>query len=183
MKKNIIWERKELCSTEFLQLQTSGDNAIANSTIISIYNEFPVKIDYKIELNNWITKKVNIEIPNLEKALFIETNTNRQWFDQNGNELSELYGAIDIDISCTPFTNSLPINRSKWIINNPQNFRMVYIKVPELTLMNVKQVYTLIKEEKDYLLFDYKSSAIHTTIKFDKNGYVLDYPNLFNRKY
>lgn len=183
MKQIAIWENTKTIGSEFLGLKKSGDFAKVDSSIISIENGAPLKIEYKVELTNWFTKNVKIEILNLDKSLFLETNFDHQWFDQDGNELTELSEAIDIDISCTPFTNSLPINRLNWTLNQPQRLQMAYIKVPEFKLTKVEQVYTLIKEEKDYQLFNYKSPSIHTTIKVDKNGLVLDYPKRFNRRY
>ncbi|MFD3445292.1 putative glycolipid-binding domain-containing protein [Microbacteriaceae bacterium 4G12] len=183
MNKIAIWEKLESYGTEFLEITPSDNLFKANSTVISMDNGFPNKINYNIELNNWFVRNLNLEIPNLGKSLYIETNHDRQWFDKEGNELIELYGAIDIDISCTPFTNSLPINRSKWILNEPQSFKMVFITIPELTLKKVDQIYTLIEEGKDYQRFDYKSGSFHSTIKVDMDGLVIDYPKLFNRIY
>lgn len=183
MKQIAIWENKKSAGSEFLEVKSSEDTTIAKSSIISIENNTPLKIEYKIELTNWFTKNVKIDLLNLGKSLYLESNHNHQWFDQHGNELPELSGAIDIDISCTPFTNSLPINRVDWSLNKPQSFLMVYIKVPELTLKKVEQVYTLIKEEKDYQMFDYRSSSFQSTIQVDKDGLVIEYPKLFKRKY
>lgn len=183
MKQIAIWENKKSAGSEFLEVKSSEDTSIAKSSIISIENNTPLKIEYKIELTNWFTKNVKINLLNLGKSLYLESNQNHQWFDEHGNEIPELSGAIDIDISCTPFTNSLPINRVDWRLNKPQSFLMVYIKVPELALKKVEQVYTLIKEEKDYQMFDYRSSSFQSTIQVDKDGLVIEYPKLFKRKY
>ncbi|MFS0782192.1 putative glycolipid-binding domain-containing protein [Bacillus sp. 1P06AnD] len=183
MKKFAIWEKREVYSSELLEISTSNDVTTVNSTIISLESGSPLKINYQITLNRWFTKNLYLNIPHLDKSLFIQTNPKRQWFDKEQNELTELYGAIDIDLSCTPFTNTLPINRSNWIINQPQIFHMVYIKVPELTLKKVKQIYTLIKDEDDYQLFSYRSATFQTTIMIDRDGLVIDYPKLFHRKY
>lgn len=183
MKQTAIWENSRTFGAEYLEITTSGDHTIATSAVISVEEGSPIKVDYKIELNSWFTKTVKIEISNSEKSLYLETNANHQWFDQDGNERPELSGALDIDISCTPFTNTLPIKRMQWIIGQPQICQMVYIKVPELTLKKVEQIYTLIKDEKDYQVFDYKSPSYHAVIQVDKEGLVMDYPGLFIRKY
>lgn len=183
MNKIAIWENLKSYGTEFLEIITSDTLSKVNSTVISMENGFPNKIDYTIELNDWFIKNLSIEIPNTGKSLYIETNSDRQWFDQKGNEIKELYGAIDIDISCTPFTNSLPINRTKWIINEPHIFKMVFITIPELNIKKVEQIYTLIDEGNDYRMFHYKSGSFESLIKVDSNGLVINYPKLFNRKY
>lgn len=176
-------ENLESYGTEFLEVMTSDTLSKVNSTVISMENNFPYKIDYTIELNNWFIKTLMIEIRNTGKSLYLKTNSEQQWFDEKGNEIKELYGAIDIDISCTPFTNTLPINRTKWALNEPKFFKMVYIAVPELNFKKVEQVYTLIQEGKDNRIFHYKSGSFESMIKVAQNGLVSNYPELFKRKY
>ncbi|QDP42072.1 hypothetical protein FN924_03085 [Radiobacillus deserti] len=47
---------------------------------------------------------------NVDKINSLELHT-------DGESIDSLKGAIDIDISVTPFSNSLPINRINWSIN------------------------------------------------------------------
>lgn len=183
MNKIAVWENLKSYGTEILEIITSDTLSKVNSTVISLENDSPYKIDYTIELNDWFIKNLIIEIPNTGKSLYLETNSDRQWFDQKGNEIKELYGAIDIDISCTPFTNTLPINRTKWVLNEPQIFKMVFIIIPELNIKKVEQIYTLIEEGNDNRMFHYKSGSFESMIKVDLDGLVINYPKLFKRKY
>lgn len=183
MNKIAVWENLKSHGTEFLEIITSDTLSKANSTVISMENDSPYKIDYTIELNDWFIKNLTIEIPNTGKSLYLETNSDRQWFDQKRNEIKELNGAIDIDISCTPFTNTLPINRTKWVLNEPQIFKMVFITIPEMNIKKVEQIYTLIEEGNNNRMFHYKSGSFESMIKVDRDGLVINYPKLFNRKY
>jgi hypothetical protein len=49
-----------------------------------------------------------------------------RWFDAKGTHLAELDGCIDIDISATPFTNTLPIRRLQLKHGAAQVLRCVY---------------------------------------------------------
>ncbi|KIL45112.1 putative glycolipid-binding domain-containing protein [Jeotgalibacillus soli] len=148
MKKTVVWENNEFFGLENMELSNTDHKINIESSVISFANKYPYKLNYRISLdNNWIVRQIAIEINNLNTSLHVSSNGKGQWFDEKGNDLPHLDGAIDIDLSCTPFTNSLPINRSKWIQNVPLIFEMVFISVPDLTLKKVDQHYTLIDEK------------------------------------
>ncbi|MGE6260465.1 putative glycolipid-binding domain-containing protein [Heyndrickxia sporothermodurans] len=181
-KKTIIWENSEYYGTEYMELSFFENKIEANSTIIRIEKDVPSKINYWILLDtNWTVKQLKIELNNGNRELHLSSNGGGQWFDKAGNEILELNGAIDIDISCTPFTNSLPINRLKWDQNGPINFEMVFINVPDLTYKKVNQSYELLKDTSDKRIFYYKSGSFESIIEVDLNGQVLFYPELFRR--
>lgn len=184
MKKSIIWETINFFGTEYMELSFLENIIDVDSTVISLEKNIPSKVNYKISLDtNWIVEHLHIESSNPNKDLFISSNGKGHWFDKNGDEILELNGAIDIDLSCTPFTNSLPINRLKWKQNVPINFEMVFINVPDLTYKKVKQSYELIKETTNNRQFYYKSGTFESTIEVDTEGLVLFYPELFKRYY
>ena len=184
MVKTVVWENNEFFGTEYMKLSFMDNKIDIDSTIISIENNIPYKVNYNISLDtNWVVKQVHMEIDNLNKSLHISSNGKGQWFDGEGDEIHELNGAIDIDISCTPFTNSLPINRLKWKQNVSTNFEMVFITVPDMTYKKVKQSYTLTKDAIEKREFHYQSGAFETDIQVDTDGLVIVYPKIFTRQF
>ncbi|MGE7625278.1 putative glycolipid-binding domain-containing protein [Viridibacillus sp. NPDC096237] len=184
MKKSMVWENNEFFGIEYMELSFLDNKIDVDSTVISIENNIPYKINYNISLDtDWVVKKLHIDIGDSNKSLKISSNGKGQWFDIKGNEIHELDGAIDIDISCTPFTNSLPINRFEWDHNTSKNFEMVFISIPDMTYKKVKQSYTLIKDTVDSREFQYKSGTYETKIEVDINGLVITYPGVFTRKF
>jgi hypothetical protein len=59
--------------------------------------------------------------------------------------LHDLNGAIDIDLSISPFTNTLPIRRMDLAPGNSADIVAAYIRVPELTATRDPQRYTCIE--------------------------------------
>ena len=102
--------------------------------------------------------------------------------DENGKRLDALNGAVDIDISVTPFTNSLPINRHVWQLGQARDFEMVYIQVPSMAVRKVRQTYILL-DSKENRTFEYRSGDFQSVITVDEYGLVTDYPELFARRY
>ena len=102
------------------------------------------------------------------------------WSDDRAEPLPALRGCIDIDISATPLTNSLPLWRCDWIIDQPQRFAMSWIDADAMTVRRDEQIYTRLAETR----FRYQSAdgGFERIITVDGDGLVLDYPGLFSRE-
>lgn len=184
MKKTVVWENNKIFGSEYIELNFSKDSIEVSSIVISIENNIPNKVNYIISLDpNWVVKRLHLENSFNNKEINISSNGKGEWFDQNGDEIYELKGTIDVDISCTPFTNSLPINRINWGENVSNNFEMAYISVPDLTYKKVKQSYKLLDTTNNNRKFNYKSSTFESIIEVDSDGLVISYPDLFTRRY
>ena len=102
------------------------------------------------------------------------------WFDASGKPLPKLNGAIDIDLSASPFTNTLPIRRLKLRAGQSAEIVTVYILVPALTLMTDPQRYTCLEPLKRYR-YESIDSDFTREIEVDSRGLVVTYPGLFRR--
>ncbi|HTM77436.1 MAG TPA: putative glycolipid-binding domain-containing protein [Devosia sp.] len=96
------------------------------------------------------------------------------WSDDRADPIPELRGCIDIDLSATPLTNSLPIWRTDWT-EAPQRFRMAWIDLEALTVVADQQIYTRL----DATHFRYQSGDFERVLEIDADGLVLRYPGLF----
>ncbi|WP_413375872.1 putative glycolipid-binding domain-containing protein [Alkalihalobacillus sp. 1P02AB] len=143
MKKTMVWENIETRGLEYMELTSDDKEIIVKSTIINTTN-LPTKMEYKVILNNnWTVSKLEVKNSKHGRELFISSNGLGKWFDEDRRELEHLEGAIDIDLSCTPFTNSLPINRADWKVNEP-SYR-VYCCAEQWTIFGLKNNTVFIK--------------------------------------
>jgi uncharacterized protein len=95
----------------------------------------------------------------------------------DGTSRPDLAGCVDIDINCTPLTNTLPVRRLNWSGEATHDIDVAYVTVPELTVRKVSQRYTRL----DPSLFRYESGSFRRDLRFDERGFVLDYPGLWRR--
>jgi hypothetical protein len=105
---------------------------------------------------------------------------NGNWSDASGKPVRKLAGAIDIDLSVTPFTNTLPIRRLNLRSGASADIVAVYIVAPALTLATDPQRYTCLEPRK---LYRYESldSDFTRDIEVDDHALVVTYPGLFRR--
>jgi len=183
LSSEIVWENKEALGCEYLRLFFEKNTIHVESTVIYLEPSSPVQIDYQIDLDSsWRTKRLNIKNRRGE-ILHLTSTGEGEWFNQHGIRIDELNGAIDVDISATPFSNSLPINRFDWEPNQKREFEMVYIFIPALEIKKVKQTYTYIERKENTRVFNYQCLDFESSISVDEKGFVIDYPQLFTRRY
>ena len=102
------------------------------------------------------------------------------WTDGAGKSLPKLTGAIDIDLSVTPFTNTLPIRRLKLSAGQSAEILTVYILAPALTLVTDPQRYTCLVPGTRYR-YESLDSDFTRDIDVDDHALVVTYPGLFRR--
>jgi uncharacterized protein len=105
-----------------------------------------------------------------------------------GLEVAGLDGALDCDLGLCPFTNTLPVLRHDLVARarrgeaHPVELVMAWVAVPELTLHASPQRYTPLGPAPDGgAMIGFASGDFQTTIEFDREGLVRDYPGLANR--
>jgi len=183
-EEKVLWQRKNLIGSEYLKLNQSSNEIKAQGTVIYSDRYDAYKVMYQIELEkSWVTKSVYVTVEGKEHSLHLRSNGIGEWWS-NDTYLDSMQGAIDVDISVTPFSNSLPINRFEWAVGERKTFNMLYIDVPSLELLNLEQHYTLVNEEEEgKRFFQYECRDYQTTISVDQHGLVEDYPRLFTREF
>ncbi|SMC87595.1 hypothetical protein SAMN04488524_3111 [Pedobacter africanus] len=176
-----IWKGKQ--SLEMFYLEEYQSQTIAGGIVCGSANDRNAAVKYQVTLDNrWRIKTLKIyQLTKPYKFLILSADYYKRWFDINNRHLPELDGCVDIDISVTPFTNSLPINRLGEELNETQSLKVVYIKVPEFSVLPVLQRYTRIAERS--YCYENEHTGFRSDLMVDEQGLVVTYPELFERIY
>ncbi|MFZ0628846.1 MAG: putative glycolipid-binding domain-containing protein [Nitrososphaeraceae archaeon] len=127
---------------------------------------------------SWKVKTLNLELVGTKEKIKLESDGHGNWSNDSGI-ITKLHGAIGIDISATPFTNTLPIRRLKLRKKQSAEILVVYLTIPELSIDIDQQRYTCLS--KNTYLFGQTNRNFAREIEVDKNGLVVTYPGLFKR--
>lgn len=92
---------------------------------------------------------------------------------------TELEGCVDVDLSATPFTNTLPIRRLRLSVRETRDLRTVYVRAPDLSVSVDPQRYTRLAPRT----YRYESldSDFCRELTVDSHGLVVDFPDMFRR--
>jgi uncharacterized protein len=97
----------------------------------------------------------------------------------NGLEMPEYDNCTDIDITLTPFTNTLPVKRPRLLVGGKRQIEVIYIDPEERKISLQKQLY--IRKTTDVYHFETVPNDFEADIRFGEDGFVESYPGLFER--
>jgi hypothetical protein len=101
------------------------------------------------------------------------------WSEADGTPLPALQGCMDVDLSGSPFTNTLPIRRLGDALRERREIRVAYVDLPKLDVQPVSQAYTRIGPDR--VRFESLSRPFSAELEIDGDGLVLRYEGLFTR--
>ncbi len=94
----------------------------------------------------------------------------------SGTERPPAYhDCVDVDLSFTPGTNTLPIRRLGLEIGEEAEIHVAWLVWPELTLQRVRQRYTRLAEDR----YRYRQDEFEAELTVDRQGLVLEYEGLW----
>ena len=117
------------------------------------------------------------------RTLFLSIDENGIWRNETDEEQPYLSGCYEIDISVTPFTNTLAIQRLNLAIGQSQDIEVAYIQLPDLVVEKSIQRYTYLGMQNNKQTYKYESlsSGFTAELLLDEHLLVLNYPELFTR--
>lgn len=181
--KAVMWQRIDSVSLEPLTLTEYDEGVHLDSVVIGMENNTPFRLHYYIGCDaNYRVKRVYIQLDSdRQKPLQLFSDGEGHWFDGQNTPLPQLDGCIDIDITATPFTNTLPVRRLDWQKGQKRTLNMVYFYIPEMKFERDEQEYTCLEQTSKGSVFQFAQPDFTARITFDSNGLVTDYPELFRR--
>lgn len=182
---NIMWKAVSDIGLEHLFLQMDDNHITANSVILTMKENNPVRVLYKVCCNlQWEVSKFSIRIfHGGYKNISVKRDCHGNWRTDQGKLLENLEGCIDIDISATPFTNTIPINRLSLKLGECKEIKVVYVDIRSFSLTPANQRYTCLEANTNTCKYKYENldSGFEAEFFVDKNGLVIDYPDLCER--
>jgi hypothetical protein len=176
-----MWTPWDEPGLEHLHLTSAPGGIVADALVVAVAGGTPFRARYTVRCDDgWRVREVRVAL--LDGAmppLALLSDGAGHWTTIDGAPLPALDRCIDVDITATPFTNTLPIRRLDLPIGASRDLDMAYIRVPELRVEPDPQRYTRLGDR----LYRYESrdSDFTAELPLDPDGLVLDYPGIFRR--
>jgi hypothetical protein len=175
------WQDWDARGIEHLVLREGAREIVAESVVVGSADDTVFGLRYRIRCDkSWRVRSAEIALVGSDRKIEIAGDGNGNWSDASGKRIAKLGGAIDIDLSATPFTNTLPIRRLKLRAGQSADIVTVYILAPALTLTTDPQRYTCLEARRRYR-YESIDSDFTREIEVDRRGMVVVYPGLFRR--
>lgn len=185
MERHIYWKPWKEPGLEHLRFVQTEHGILADGLILRLQNNSPFRAHYQIQCDtHWRVRKVTIRLlDHSNRALTLETDGAGHWTDANGRPVSSLDGCFDVDISATPFTNTLAIQRLGLTPGELAEITVAYIAVPDMQIEPAPQRYTCLENGPKGGMYRYDRvfRQFAATLPVDADRLVMDYPETFIR--
>ncbi|WP_316851620.1 putative glycolipid-binding domain-containing protein [Pedobacter agri] len=178
--KTIIWKGIYYNALEYFQLSETPHNFTVKSRIIGTFEDKFYGVDYSLVITKYWTLtsfEIEFEVNDNKKRIVGEKN-NSDW-SINGETKPLLRNFDFIDISLTPFTNTLPINHLHFSAHQKKTIEVMYVDILKGSIEAVKQKYS----KNSDLNYHYENipKDFEADLDVDDSGFVNLYPTLFER--
>lgn len=162
-------------------LREGPEEVVAEAVVIDAAEELLFAARFRIVCDGaWRVRSVEAGLVGDDRHIALAGDGAGHWRDGAGRSLPELAGAIDVDLSVTPFTNTLPIRRLELRAGQSADLRVAYIGLPDRTVTIDPQRYVCLEPRRRYRYESLDSDFVRE-IEVDADGLVVTYPGLFRR--
>ena len=187
-RKNLeaVWAPWDGRGLEHLRLRPGEEGTEADGIVIGEEEGTIFRARYVIRCDpGWRTREMILDPLDGRDPLHLRSDGKGNWSDASGRSIPELEGCSDVDLSATPFTNTLPIRRLDLREEESSEIVAVYVDVPNMRLHASGQRYTCLERNAEGSLYRYEDEGLFrgfaVDLPVDAAGLVLDYPGIFRR--
>ena len=169
----VLWQASD-GGSEVCVLEPAGRGWRLRGTVLTHETKQPIELRYAVTVDSaWATTDVEVLValaggdPRELKEL------GRLW---SGTERPPEYSdCVDVDLSFTPATNTLPIRRLGLDIGEEAEIHVAWLVWPELTVQRMPQRYTRLAKDR----YRYTQDEFEAELAVDEQGLVLEYEGLW----
>ncbi len=179
--RTVRWRPLEGDGLEHLTLFPNDGRILARGVVAGAFKGVGFGACYQVECGvDWAVRSFRVETTD-GRVLAMTGNGRGEWRDASGSSRPEFDGCIDIDLSVTPFTNTLPIRRLLFGPGDrPSQLSMIYVPFDTLEPFVDRQNYACIGEGHLYR-YEAADGTFSVDLPLDEDGLVLGYPGMFAR--
>jgi hypothetical protein len=180
-----MWMQWNNLGMEQLHIENSVVGINADGVVVGIREGKPFRVRYQIDTDlQWRVQHLKVELLNRNsRSLQLKSNGAGHWQKEDGTPIPALDGCVDLDLSATPFTNTLAIRRLALQPGEVQELSVVFLAIPEMEFRAVPQRYTCLETNSQGGIYKYEGLVRNFSVELliDRDGLVIEYPNAFRR--
>lgn len=170
----VAWRRSdEVAADEHCTLTLRDSGLSLVGTILGAEGGLPVRIEYRVLADGaGMTTAAHVrDLRGFEtRTIGLERDGKGNW-SVDGVRVPALKGCPDVDLGCSPSTNTLPIRRLRLAVGASRTIQAAWVLFPELTVVKAAQTYTRLDE----FTYRYASGDFEAELTVDDDGLVASY--------
>jgi uncharacterized protein len=173
----VLWRGVETGALDRCRLETGPDGPRLSGTVLTAEFGTPLDVRYRVETaSDGLTRRVELELDGGAVRRVLLADGAGHWRWQDGPALPEVAGALDVDLTVTAATNTLPIRRLAGLeTGQAADFQMAWVQFPDLEVIGSAQRYRRLAPDR----WHFSTGDFSAELLVDPEGLVLDYSGLF----
>jgi uncharacterized protein len=172
--RRVAWRRSDEVQTDEHCTLTQRDTGLSLvGTVLGAEDGAPVRIEYRV-LTDGAGMTTAAHVRDLrgfeQRTLTLERDAKGNW-TVDGAKVRALKGATDVDLGCSPSTNTLPIRRLRIGVGASKTIKAAWVRFPEMTVVKADQTYTRVDE----FTYRYASGDFEAELTVDDEDLVAAY--------
>lgn len=145
----VAWRRSdEVQADEFCTLTVRDSGLSLVGTVLGAEGAVPIRTEYRIlaDAHGATTAAHVRDLRGFEQRTIVLTRDAKGTWTVDGERAPALRGCTDVDLGCSPSTNTLPIRRLRLGIGVSKTINAAWIRFPGLDVVKAAQTYTRLDE-------------------------------------
>jgi len=171
--RTVLWQDPSDPGAERCSLETGAGGAVLSGTSLVVSDGSPCELHYAVRLDeDWRTRHVEVarQGPSEAARLVLEADGAGRWL-VDGQHQADLDGCLDVDLECSPATNTLPIRRLGLAIGGQADLLAAWVRFPGPGVERAEQRYTRLAEDR----YRFAISGFSADLDVDAEGLVVRY--------
>jgi hypothetical protein len=170
----VLWQASD-GGSEVCVLERRDRGWRVRGTVLTHEATQPIELRYAVTVDpTWATTNVEVLVTLGDGQARELAELGRVW---SGTVRPPEYSdCVDVDLSFTPATNTLPIRRLGLEVGEAAEIHVAWLVWPELTVQRVPQQYTRLAEDR----YRYTQDEFEAELTVDRQGLVLEYEGLWH---
>ena len=172
----ILWQDLETGALDRCRLEAGPDGLRLSGVVLTAAHGTPLDVRYLVEtVPGGLTRRVELELDGGAVRRVLLADGAGRWRWEGGPELAGVAGALDVDLTVTPATNTLPIRRLGLEVGQAVELSMAWVQFPGLEVVGSAQRYQRLAPDR----WRFSTGDFTAELLVDPDGLVLDYGGLF----
>jgi uncharacterized protein len=173
----ILWEDVETAALDRCRLEAGPDGLRLSGIVLTPAHGTPLDVRYLVEATpDGLTRRVELELDGGATRRVLLADGTGHWRWEDGPDLPQVDGALDVDLTVTPATNTLPIRRLAALQpGQAADLQMAWVQFPDLEVIPSAQRYERLAPDR----WRFSTGDFSAELRVDPDGLVLDYGGLF----
>ena len=169
----VLWQASD-GGSEVCVLEPAGRGRRLRGTVLTHEAKQPIELRYAVTVDSgWATTDVEVLVAFAGGDVREVAELGALW---SGSERPPDYrDCVDVDLSFTPATNTLPIRRLGLDVGEEAEIRVAWLRGPELTVERAVQRYARVAMDR----YRYSQEEFTAELVIDDEGLVLEYEGLW----